>query len=306
MMQTQTDVTGQFALNGFNSGDWLVEPQKAGDAGRAITATDALSALQAAVGDRALDAEQFLACDVNGDHKVTAVDALLILQFKVGLISSFPVALTCNSDWAFTPVPATISFQGITSPTLSAGTCVGGSIGYYPLAGSANNQDFSAVLFGDCSGSWQPSPSGATSAFRISGESAPQVRLGRPERHGRRFRVPLLVQSGSPVQAFDVDIQYDPAALSAPRVRTTPGAHGALVAVNDQTPGHLGIALASRQPLGAHGALVLEFDVKGRHPRVASVRIVHATSGSDWRMMPVGVRRTHGARHVLVAMNAAD
>ena len=48
MMQTQTDVSGQFALNGFNGGDWLVEPQKMGDAGQAITSFDALSALRVA------------------------------------------------------------------------------------------------------------------------------------------------------------------------------------------------------------------------------------------------------------------
>ena len=166
------------------------------------------------VGERTLDAEQFLACDVNGDGRVTSFDALRILQFKVGIISRFSVAQNCNSDWVFTPVPATISFQEVTSPTLSSATCVEGSIGYHPLAGSASNQDFSAVLFGDCSGNWQPSPSGGTSALSISSQRAPQVRLGKPGRRGRRVRVPLLVQSDSPVQAFDVDLQYDPASLS--------------------------------------------------------------------------------------------
>jgi len=91
----------------------------------------------------------------------------------------------------------------------------------------------------------------------------------------------LLVQSSRPVQAFDVDLQYDPASFSAPRVRTTPGARGALVAVNDQMAGHLRIALASSQPIAGHRALVLEFEVKGRNPRAASVRVVHATVDND-------------------------
>lgn len=115
----------------------------------------------------------------------------------------------------------------------------------------------------------------------MASKRASQIRLGRAERRGRHLRVPLLIQSGSPVQAFDVDLQYDPTALSAPRVRTLPDAHGALVAVNDQVPGHIAIALASSHPLAVDRALVLEFDVQGRLPKATSVRIVDATVGND-------------------------
>jgi sugar lactone lactonase YvrE len=278
-MQTQTDLTGQFALDGITSGDWQVEPQKAGDVGQAINAVDAVSALQAAVGDRTLDGEQLLACDVSGDRKVTAVDALLILQFKVGLISRFPAALYCNSDWAFTPEPATISNQELTPPALAPGTCVGGSIGYYPLMGSANNQNFSAVLFGDCSGNWQPGAPGGASARSISATTWSEVRLGRPERRKRHLRVPVRVQTASPFQALDVDLQYNSALLSAPQVRLAGSARGALVAVNGQTPGHLAIALANRQPLAAGRIIVVEFEIKDRTPKGAGVRILHATVG---------------------------
>ena len=279
-MQTQTDLSGQFALNGINSGDWQVEPQKAGDDGQAINAVDAVSALQAAVGVRSLDNEQLLACDVSGDRRVNSVDALLILQFKVGLISRFPVALACNSDWAFTPQPATISFQEVTPPALSPGTCQAGSIGYHPLMGSASNQDFSAVLFGDCSGNWQPSATGAASARSIRGEVAPQVRLGRAQRRGHHLRVPLLVQSPGPFQALDVELEYDSALLSAPRIHLERNAHAALVAVNDRVQGHLAIALASNQPLQAGGVIWLQFDVPKHFAKVSGVRIAHATVGS--------------------------
>ncbi len=280
-MQTDTDFSGQFSLNGINSGDWQVEPQKAGDAGQAISAVDAVSALQAAVGIKSLDNEQLLACDVSGDRKVTAVDALLILQFKVGLFPRFPVALSCNSDWAFTPVPATISFQEITPPALSTGTCQAGSIGYHPLTGSANNQDFSAVLFGDCSGNWQPSPTGSASARSISREVSPDVRLGTPVRRGHRLWVPLLVQSVNPFQALDVDLQYDSALLSTPRTLPVRGARSALMAVNDQIPGHLVIAMASSQPLRAGRTIMLQFNVPKHFPKTAGVRILHATVGTS-------------------------
>lgn len=278
-MQTQTDFGGQFALNGFNSGDWQIEPQKAGDIGQAINAVDAVSALQAAVGARTLDAEQLLACDVNGDLKISSVDALLILQYKVGMISRFPAALRCNSDWAFTPEPATLSNQELTPPALAPGTCVAGSIGYHPLMGSASNQDFSAVLFGDCSGNWQPSI-GGTLARSIAMQPS-QASLGRAVRRGQHLRVPLLVHSASSFQALDVNLQYNPALLSAPQVRLVGAARGALVAVNDRMPGRLAIALASSQPLRAGRILMLQFDTKSHAAKSADMRIVQAIVGSQ-------------------------
>lgn len=286
-VQTQTDSSGQFTLNSANSGDWQVEPQKLGDIGQAISAIDGVSALNAAVGALPLDAQRLLACDVNGDGKVTAVDALLILQFKVGLISRFPAALYCNSDWAFTPDPATISNQQITAPALTARTCVGGAIGYHPLVGTASNQDFSAVLFGDCSGNWQPS-AGRSAAARgnIVREGSPEVRLDRPEQGQRHLRIPLLVQSGQPFQGIDVELQYDSTVVNTPRVRLVGDARRALVAVNTPIAGHLRIALASGQSLKPGRILTLDFEVKNRLPKKAidrprdlgpaGVRIVHA------------------------------
>jgi hypothetical protein len=273
-MQTQTDVSGQFTLNGINSGDWQVAPQKAGDVGQAISSVDAVGALQAAVGDRVLDAEQQLACDVNGDLRVNAVDAFLILEFKVGLISKFPVALNCASDWAFTPVPDTVSNQQLTTPAPAPGSCVGGAIGYLPLASNASNQNFSAVLFGDCTGNWQPSV-GAL-ARDVSGQSSSPFRLGKAQRRGRHLRLPLLVQSGS-FRGLDVEIGYDAAHLSAPHVRLAGSARKALMAVNDRVPGNLRLALASSQPINAGRTVVLEFDRHGDRATTPAVRIMQAT-----------------------------
>lgn len=281
VMQTQTNSSGQFALSGINSGDWHVAPQKTGDEGQAISAVDAVVALHAVIGDLQLDAEQLLACDVSGDGKVSAVDALLILQFKVGLISRFPAAVYCNSDWAFTPEPATISNQDVTAPVLAAGTCIGGAIGYHPLMGSASNQDFSAVIFGDCSGNWQPSTSASISArSAMASGNSNQISLGHVERRGRHIRIPVLVQSNKPFQGLDVDLQYDSTALTAPRVRPAGAAQKAIVAVNSTTPGHLAIALATSQPLDPGRILVLDFEVKNRFPKNGGVRIVHAAVGS--------------------------
>jgi hypothetical protein len=56
-----------------------------------INATDALLALQVAVGKKQITLPQQIAADVNGDGKLDAVDALLILQYAVGKIKEFPV-----------------------------------------------------------------------------------------------------------------------------------------------------------------------------------------------------------------------
>jgi hypothetical protein len=64
------------------------------DDGR-ITATDALFVLQAAVGLRECSLEL---CDVNGDGQITATDASMLLQVAVGL----PVALSCPAPSSLT------------------------------------------------------------------------------------------------------------------------------------------------------------------------------------------------------------
>ena len=54
-----------------------------------VSVTDALLALQAAVGKLEIDGYRQRAGDVNADGEVSVTDALLILQFAVGKLSSF-------------------------------------------------------------------------------------------------------------------------------------------------------------------------------------------------------------------------
>ncbi len=152
-----SDAAGQFAVTGIGGDTCGIEPRKLGDGGGAINAVDAVAVLQAVVGLTTLDPVQRMACEVSGDGRVSAVDAVLVLQYKVGLISSFPVAQACQSDWAFMPVPAPAPNQQIVVPQPGTTACQPGAIRWMPLADTANSQDFSAVLFGDCSGNWQPS-----------------------------------------------------------------------------------------------------------------------------------------------------
>ena len=154
---TQTDAAGAFAFNGLNGCHYRVELQKLGDENRGISSLDAAYTLQTVATLRTLDAEQRLACDVTGNGALSALDAAMILQRIVALITRFPAAEACASDWLFVPGPAAAANQSVIAPLLTAGSpCRPGAIEYHPLAGQLADQDFDAVLLGDCTGNWQP------------------------------------------------------------------------------------------------------------------------------------------------------
>jgi hypothetical protein len=82
-------------------------------------------------------------------------DGTLILKYTVGKIAHFPIADACGSDWIFVPVPTAAANQSVTQPLFSGGTCQPpGSITFNPLSADATNQDFEAILIGDCDLSW--------------------------------------------------------------------------------------------------------------------------------------------------------
>ncbi len=60
------------------------------DSSRSITVADALMALQCSVHQISLEGENYEAANVNADDRITATDALLILQYTVGKIEDFP------------------------------------------------------------------------------------------------------------------------------------------------------------------------------------------------------------------------
>jgi hypothetical protein len=151
-----TDVTGQFAFSNLNAGPWNVKPRKLGGDNGAISGFDAAQVLLDAAGTQSLSLVQTLACDVNADGNLDVADAVLIVQKRVGLISQFPVAAPCNSDWVFLPAPTPVAGQSTTFPDPGVVPCQAGAIGFNPLSGQARGQNFVAVLFGDCSGSWTP------------------------------------------------------------------------------------------------------------------------------------------------------
>jgi len=151
-----TNGVGEFGFADVPQDTCQIEPEKQADFRNGVSALDAAYVLQAVVEKRTLDDYQALACDVTGNGTVSSLDAARILQFMVEKIDRFPVAETCGSDWAFVAVPATVPDQSVIPPVMSSGTCQPGAIAYDPLSDSSTNQDFMAVLFGDCTGNWAP------------------------------------------------------------------------------------------------------------------------------------------------------
>jgi len=167
-VSTETDITGGYAFNDPGPGNWRLQPSKTGGRNDAISALDATHVLQSVVGMRELNAHQALACDVTGDGTVSALDASRILQYIAGMRSRFTVAESCDSDWVFVPSVATLPNQ-IVEPPLTAPTCAPGAIAFEPLLPPVAAQDFQAIVFGDCTGNWQPAePSPTTTASPVN------------------------------------------------------------------------------------------------------------------------------------------
>lgn len=147
-MQAETDGEGDYAAGVEEDSGWTIEPRKDGGDGSAISSLDAAFALQAAVGMRTLTERQKIACDVTGDGGVSSLDAARILQYRIGWIDRLPVAERCGSDWAFMPETGGV-------PPEMGPPCELGRIEIPPGAGTAEGQNFVAVLFGDCTGNWR-------------------------------------------------------------------------------------------------------------------------------------------------------
>ncbi len=125
------------------------------------------------------------------------------------------------------------------------------------------NQDFAAVLFGDCSGSWQPGPTGT-----VAGALQPitdRVRLGRlrPIPRSNHVRLPIYVNAERPFRAFELQLRYDQRALRPVQIRPAAGAALALAASNLNDRGSVQFALASPVPIANGAIAVIDFETAG-------------------------------------------
>lgn len=286
---TVTNAAGEYSFDQLGGGaapptqmGWTIVPRKSGDHHNAIGTEDAACVLQYVVGRRALDRYGRFASDATGNGSVTTHDATQILKFAAG-IENLPVTSPsrCASDWAFFPIDTGEPNQDVFDPLVTASDCRPGRIVLDPLSQAAVGQDFLAVLFGDCDGSWSPQvPAGTgASALASSTSEPPVVRLGTPRRlYPRRVRVPIYV-SGADFSSFRLRVKYDSRRLRADGIRTTSRQTSALAVANTSIPGEITVAIASADPIRGEGSAVavLDFTTRGRARSARPPRLIEAT-----------------------------
>jgi hypothetical protein len=253
-ISSSTDASGHYVLADAPANDVIVSADGAGGIGSAISALDAAYVLQFVAGLRPLSAEQSLACDVSGNGSLSALDAAYVLQYTVGLITRFPVATACNSDWAFIPTPASVPTQTLIQPQPGAASCTLGGIAYQLLSAPVDEQNFSALVFGDCTGNWQP-PAQPSTALAVRSAARPGVLRSL---RGGRMALPISVERPEPVYALDVRVSYDPTALRPVTARPVGRARRAVLAFNAREPGVVRIAVASGAAIAADGRPIVE------------------------------------------------
>ena len=261
--ETQTSTGGSYEFADVAEGTWEVGAAKDSDFGHAVSPLDAAFILQHIAQLRTLDATQKLACDVTGDGQLSALDAARVLQFSVGQLERLPVADTCSGDWLFVPEPAAPLSASVINPSVATDTCQGGRIMIDELQGEADEQNFRALLFGDCTGNWQSSAAAGLRGRASRG--APTVRVGRVVARNGVGRLPVYVRSAAPYNALDLQITYDAAQLTPSGSRLRHASESTIVTSYSPKPGTLRLALASGEAMGRrHGVLlVLEFAASG-------------------------------------------
>lgn len=271
-----TDSSGDYLLGNLTAGTWTVRPHKSGDTLSAVDAVDAVIALEAAARLRTLGAQERRACDVTGNGSVSALDASLILQFSVLALPRLPVAVSCDSDFLF--LPQVLTGGGLTAvePDLHQGSCTPGAIVFDPLTASMDDQDFTAVAVGDCSGNWTPpAGGGGGSAAAAKGEAW----LGSLHAQERSLRVPFHLTPGVTFRALNLELHYDSQSLAPRRVRRLGGTRQAMTHANLAEPGTARLALASLEPIVSDDRplLVFHFESRGggqwRHRLRATARV---------------------------------
>jgi hypothetical protein len=159
----------------------------------------------------------------------------------------------------FLPAASAAANQTQLKPALSTTACALGRISFDSLAAAATDRNFTAILFGDCTGSWKSASAGgggsaAPHAFHANAVQMGTAKLGPATRIGGTLRLPVFVRNVSP-KALDIELTYD-ARLTAASI-DPPQPSGRTLVFNVVRPGVLRIALASANPIPpATGALL--------------------------------------------------
>ncbi len=271
-VQTTTDSSGNYSLNGLSAGSYTVTPTKLGDV-NGITSFDAALTGRHAVGIITLNPNQRMAADASNDGLVTSFDAALIGRTAVGIPNP-----GIAGQWKF-----------VASST------------NYNLSGDVSGQDYNGFLIGDVSGDWIPPAGfgelppvnsrqesenlGKTVKAEAPLNSYPKVFAGggipvslpsdAMGSNNTVVEVPITVgdTTGQGIISVDTTITFSNLVLqrASPAFSTTDtlaGAAGCSVLVNPGTgsPLQIGISCFTNDLTGSGTLLKLRFLVTGTHP----------------------------------------
>lgn len=226
-----TDTAGYYGLDSLPAGSYVVTPGKQNNTQDAsVTPYDASLILRYLTSQILLDSFQRIAADVSGNGEITSFDASYILRYSIGSVPNFPAG-----DWTFRPVSRT----------------------YDPLAGSMENEDYSAVLYGDVSGNWGqgaeaiPMPRNAVVGGSVAAMSNSEDAVRFDAAHSSEVVFRVTAAGTHDVVSGDIVVTFDTNSVSI--VDVQPGASVANYQIAWRRNGSsLRICLAGTRPLSGN------------------------------------------------------
>ncbi|MCK4307179.1 VCBS repeat-containing protein [candidate division WOR-3 bacterium] len=212
--------SGHYSFPAASGANYTVTPSKVlGDCTRpvgAITAFDASLVLWHTVEYDTLTGDSCVAADVSGDGTIRAYDASLILRYVVRKIDSFPVG-----DWGFKPE----------------------NTSYSPIVSDALDEDYTAILYGDVSGSWGESKCLAYKKDAIRVE-IPRMFVEPGETVNVPVQIGDVVTSDS-IIACEIILTFDSTMVTAIDANKGSIVPTNWTIMNNSSPGRIKIILAS-------------------------------------------------------------
>ncbi len=244
-----TDILGNYSMNGFGPGSYLIAASKApklcGTPTNGINSNDAAEIAKWVVNLRTFSLDQKEAAGVSGLPGPNSLDASLIARFIV----CSPTAGNLTGNWVFKP---------LFNPLLPVNTIAGGVYNY------------NALLMGDVTGDW--ATGSALRAAPVKSKNA--VRASVPAMEGRPgsvVTIPLSLanlKADDEITSYQFDIEYDPTVLRPEEVAAVlEGTSGESLQIvsNSPTPGLLKVVVFGIYPVSGDGIFAnLRFTVNGR------------------------------------------
>jgi len=232
-----TDSLGMYSINNFGWGGYVITPSKTGGVNGAVTGFDAARTVQHVVQLVVLNSTQQTVAEVSGGGGISTFDATLIARYAVSL----PPPTGSAGNWIFNPQNRS----------------------YTTIYTNVINQDYTALLMGDVSGSW--------GSGGLRGSNGPERSVNVKAADitadvGTDVTIPVTVEgaAGKGIISYEFDLRYDASVIQPqadPVDLSESVSNGLSVVTNAEEPGLLRVTVYGPLPIGLNGTL---FDLRFR------------------------------------------